>query len=109
MFVYQALTVRYAIFGQMVGDIKQIDLYLIAFLQQQPRHGKCVATVITRTGKDHHWGIAAPLFGNGAGKGIGSPLHQVNRLDRFMFYCISVKLMYLSTRKYLHNRRKFTK
>ena len=50
-----------------------------------------------------------PFLGDSPGNGLCCTLHQVDRLDGFVLYSISVQFVNLGTREYLHTDGKFTK
>ncbi len=107
--LHEAVAIGGAVGRQLVMDVKQIGRHLIAGIGEQPRHGKGVAAVVARTGKDDHGRAVGPLFHDGSGEGLGGTLHEIDALYGFVLYRILVKLMYLSSSKYLHTSAKVQK
>ena len=106
---HEPVTVSGAVVRQLVVNVKQIDRHLIAGIGEQARHGKGVATVVARTGEDHHWRAVGPLLHYGGGEGLRGTLHEVDALHGLVLYRVLVKLMNLSSSKYLHTSAKVQK
>ena len=90
------------------ADIEQVCLHLIPHLRQQTGNGQGIAAVIAPTGEDDNGHRRHPPSGNGMSQCFGSPLHQVNRLNGFMFYRVFIQLTYLGVCKDFHSACKDT-
>ena len=58
---------------------------------------------------DHHWRAVGPLLHYGGGEGLRGTLHEVDALHGLVLYRVLVKLMNLSSSKYLHTSAKVQK
>ena len=107
--VAKSLEVGRTVGGEVLGGVEEVDLHMIATLQQQPPYGQGVASVVARSGKDDYWRAVGPLFGDGHSEDLRRTLHQVNRVDLILFYRVFVQLMELGACENLHDDAKLQK
>ena len=106
--IHYALAVCLAVIRETIADIKEKSLDIVTLFGEHPCNGKGIASVIAGTGKNHYFVALTPSFGNGLRYGFCGSFHQFDRTNRLMFYRKLVQFAYLSARKYLHIKGKFT-
>ena len=76
-FAHESVAVLGALLREMVMDVEQENVYDIAFLGEQSRHGESVAAVVARTCEHYDRRRLRPSLANGVGDGFRRPLHKV--------------------------------
>ena len=83
------LTVR----RQVAACVEEESLYGIVPFGKHPCNGKGIAAVISRTCKNNYWCLCIPCIHNGLGESYCSPLHQVNRRNRFVLDSVFIQFV----------------
>ena len=87
---------------KLVAHIEQKYTHPISVFAEKACHGKCITTIVSRTGENHDRRSVRPFLLDGTGERLCRPFHQVERCDRLMLNGVFIQLMYLSTSEYFH-------
>ena len=73
--VYHALPVCRTVVAEPPRDIEEVNLHVISLCGKHPRDGECVASVVTRSGKDYYRSLIAPPPHNSLRDSLCSTFH----------------------------------